>query len=107
LTLPDHPKKRRAEAVSQETLEILKKAFHSRDLDQISQAIGSVAKSQDNLAELARRAGLARPSVYRAFTGKNAHPNLSTVVRILEALGLELDVRRISSRGISQGRVTR
>jgi probable addiction module antidote protein len=91
-------------AVRGEVFEALNEAFSSRDVVRISEAIGNAAKA-NNIAELARRAKLARPSVYRAFAGGSACPNLTTVVRVLEALGLELRVERIgknrkrSSRG--------
>ena len=84
--------------VTKETVAFINEAFKSREVSRMAKAIGTVAKT-GNIAEVARQAKLARTSVYRAFAGGAPHPNLTTVVYVLEALGLELRVRPIRKRG--------
>ncbi len=88
------------------SLDFLNAAFNSGDLDRISQAIGTAAKVH-NISDVARRARLSRPSVYRAFAGHGTYPNLTTVVRILGAMGLGLKVGRITKHGARSSRLTR
>jgi probable addiction module antidote protein len=74
-----------------EIAEYLNAAFQSDDVDRICQSIGAAAKSH-NIADIARKSGVARASVYRAFAGGGAFPNLTTVVVVLAAMGLRLKV---------------
>lgn len=106
--MPGHPENEQPDPIlaNKEMLEIFKAAFRSRDVEQISQAIGTAAKAH-NVAEVARRAGITRTSVYQAFAGQGAYPNLTTVVRVLEAIGLELKVRQIRKRGKGLSRSSR
>jgi probable addiction module antidote protein len=69
----------------------LNAAFQSDDVDRICQSIGAAAKSH-NIADIARKSGVNRASVYRAFAGGGAFPNLTTVVGVLAAMGLRLKV---------------
>ena len=66
-------------------------AFEAGDIVDICHAIGTAAR-QHNLADLARRAGIERTSLYRAFAGEKKGPNFSTVLNVLHAMGLELQV---------------
>jgi probable addiction module antidote protein len=91
---------------AEEIVDFLNAAFDSGDLDRISQAIGTAAKVH-NISDVARRARLSRPSVYRAFAGHGTYPNLTTVVRILGAMGLGLKVGRITKHGAKSSRLTR
>ena len=61
------------------------------DIVDICHAIGTAAR-QHNLADLARRAGIERTNLYRAFAGGEKRPNFSTVLNVLHAMGLELHV---------------
>jgi probable addiction module antidote protein len=69
----------------------LNAAFQSDDVDRICQSIGAAAKSH-NITEIAKKSGLNRPTMYRAFAGGGAYPNLTTVVGVLAAMGLRLKV---------------
>ena len=66
-------------------------AFETGDIANICHAIGTGAR-QHNLADLARRAGIERTTLYRAFASGKAHPNFSTVLIVLHAMGFELHV---------------
>ena len=89
-----------------EIVDLLNEAFLSGDINRIAQAIGAAAKLHD-IAHVARRAGLSRPSLYRAFAGEGSRPNLTTVVRVLEAMGLGLRVVRIKKLGAKLSRLNR
>jgi probable addiction module antidote protein len=89
-----------------EIVDFLNAAFATGDVDRISQAIGTAAKIH-NISDVAKRARLSRPSVYRAFAGRGTYPNLTTVVRILGAMGLGLKVGRITQRGARSSRLAR
>jgi len=70
----------------------LNEAFDTSDIAAICRAIGEVA-SLFNVAELARRAGVERASLYRVFSGGQS-PNLSTVLGLLDAMNLQMKVVR-------------
>ena len=63
-------------------------AFKSSDIAAICHAIGDATRLH-NVSDIAKKAGIERPSVYRAFAG---HPNLSTVLGVLDAMGFQLKV---------------
>jgi probable addiction module antidote protein len=84
----------------------LNDAFQSDDVDRICQAIGAAARSH-NTADIARKAGLNRPSVYRAFAGGGTFPNLTTVVGVLGAMGLRLKVVPKSGHKAKPSRLAR
>ena len=86
-----------------EIVDFLNEAFRSGDVGRISQAIGIAAKTHD-IADVAKRAGLSRTSVYRSFAGGGRYPNLTTVVQVLEAMGLRLKVGRIRKSGARASR---
>jgi DNA-binding phage protein len=44
---------------------------------------------QHNVSDLARRAGIERTALYRAFAGRETHPNFSTVLNLLNVMGFE------------------
>ena len=89
-----------------EIVDFLNEAFRSGDVDRIAQAIGTAAKIHD-ISDVAKRAGLSRTTLYRAFAGEGTHPNLTTVVRVLEAMGLGLKVGRIRKPGAKASRLNR
>ena len=76
----------------------INKAFMSSDIVAICQAIGDAIRLH-NVSDIAKKARLARPSIYRAFGGRQS-PNLSTVLSVLDAMGFQLKVaqRRDSAR---------
>jgi probable addiction module antidote protein len=66
-------------------------ALETGDIVEICQAIGAATR-QYNMSDLARRAGLERPTLYRAFEGGEKRPNFTTVINVLRAMGFELSV---------------
>ena len=89
-----------------EIVDFLNAAFRSGEVDRIAQAIGAAAKLH-NMADVAKRARLSRPSLYRAFAGEGSYPNLTTVVHVLEAMGLGLRVARIKKLGAKTSSLNR
>jgi probable addiction module antidote protein len=63
-------------------------AFEEGDPALITHALGVAARAQ-GMARIAREAGLSRESLYRALSPEG-NPELSTVLRVMKALGLRL-----------------
>ncbi|MGN8157951.1 addiction module antidote protein [Salinisphaera sp. RV14] len=57
----------------------------------LSQALGDIARSR-GMSDLARQTGLSRESLYRALSDQG-NPNLATLMKIFNALGLRLSVK--------------
>jgi probable addiction module antidote protein len=72
------------------TAEDINKAFETGDIIKICEAIG-VATRLANVSAIAKRTGIARTSVYRAFQVGRL-PNFSTVLSVLDAMDLQLRV---------------
>ena len=70
----------------------INRALQKADVARVCAAIGSAVKLH-NASEIARKAGIERPSIYRAF-GSAGSPNFSTVVKVLAAMSLRLNVTR-------------
>ena len=68
----------------------LNHAFETSDIDEICKAIGVVIH-RHNISEIAKKAGIERSSLYRAFAGPK-HPNFKTVLSVLDAMGFQLHV---------------
>lgn len=77
--------------IPDEIATFLNRAFKSGDVERVCLAIGTAVKAY-SIADVARKSGLSRPTVYRAFAGSGAYPNLTTVVGVLDAMGLRLKV---------------
>jgi probable addiction module antidote protein len=69
----------------------LSEAMETGDPAFIADALGVVARAR-GMTRVARDAGVARESLYRAL-GKSGNPELATVVRVITAIGLRLDVK--------------
>lgn len=68
----------------------LEAAFEDGDPSLIGHALGVVARAR-GMAETARRTGLGRQNPYKALS-PDGHPELSTVLNVVRALGLRLTV---------------
>jgi probable addiction module antidote protein len=68
----------------------INKALKSADIGAICRAVGDATRLH-NISDIAKKAGIERPSVYRAFAGQQ-FPNLSTFLSVLDAMGFELKV---------------
>ena len=66
----------------------LTEAFASGDAAIVAQALGTVARAR-GMSRIARDTGLSRESLYRALSA-DGNPELATVLRIIDALGLRL-----------------
>ena len=76
---------------NEETIaEYLTAALENPDPDAFLVAVRDVAKAR-GIAKVAADAGLGRESLYKALK-PGAHPRFDTVRRLLEALGVKLDV---------------
>jgi probable addiction module antidote protein len=71
----------------------LTRAFDTSQTAEIVAAFSDVLRAQENVAGLAEKTVVTRPSLYRAFTPPRV-PRLSTVVSFLNALGLRLAVKQ-------------
>src|SRR6202140_2787537 len=74
-----------------ESEDFLNHAFETSDIAEICKAIGAVAH-RNNISDIAKKAGIERSSLYRAFAGSPNHPNFKTVLSVLDAMGFQLHV---------------
>jgi len=72
-------------------IEYLTAALENPDPDAFLMAVRDVAKAR-GIAKVAAEAGLGRESLYKALK-PGAQPRFDTVRRLLEALGVRLDIR--------------
>ena len=66
------------------------KAMRTHHVEAILEVLGEVARVQ-GVSQVSRLAGLRRENLYRSLSWKG-NPTLSTLIKILDALGLELRV---------------
>ena len=66
----------------------LTEALKSDDVAYIANALGVVARAR-GMAEIAKKTGLSREGLYKTLSEKG-NPELATVLKILEAVGLQL-----------------
>lgn len=71
-------------------------ALDSNDPGFIADALGVIARAR-GMTQVARDAGLSRESLYRALS-PDGNPELSTLLRVLAVLGLQLSVRPLNAR---------
>lgn len=63
-------------------------AFASRDVGEIAEALGVAARAH-GMTELARKTGLSRSQLYASLS-RTGRPELETVLKVTEALGMGL-----------------
>jgi len=68
--------------------EYLDAALETGDAAFIARSLGVIARAR-GMTDIARDTGLGRESLYKAL-GENGNPELSTVLRVMKALGLRL-----------------
>jgi probable addiction module antidote protein len=68
----------------------LEAAFEDGDPVLINHALGVVARAK-GMTEIAQRTGMGRQSPYKALSA-DGHPEFSTVLNVMRALGLKLTV---------------
>lgn len=69
----------------------------------IAKALGDIARAK-GMAQVARDAGLSRESLYKALSGDRS-PSFDTILKVIGALGLKLEVRPSPSRRSRSGRL--
>jgi probable addiction module antidote protein len=74
----------------EDQIELLQDAFSTGDARYIANAIGTVARAR-NVSQLAREIGLTRAGLYKALS-TDGDPKLSTLLGVLDALGLQISV---------------
>ncbi|MHB1674725.1 MAG: addiction module antidote protein [Acidobacteriaceae bacterium] len=65
-------------------------ALETGDPSFVADALGVVARAR-GMSEVARQASVSRESLYRALSA-DGNPELGTVMRVMQALGLQLSV---------------
>jgi probable addiction module antidote protein len=63
-------------------------ALATGEKSHIAHAIGTVARAK-SMTQIAKDAGLSRENLYKALS-EDGNPELSTLLRVIKALGLEL-----------------
>jgi probable addiction module antidote protein len=71
---------------------LVSNALDSRDPQFLIDAIGVVARAR-GIAKVADETGLTRQALYAAF-GPKGNPTMSTVMKVLNCLGLQLELRK-------------
>ena len=75
----------------QEAADCINQALEKSDIAEVCRAIAA-ATHLYNISDLARKSGLARPSIHRAFASDQQKPNFTTVLSVLDAMGFRLRV---------------
>jgi probable addiction module antidote protein len=60
------------------------------DVSGIARAVGDIARAK-GMTQVAKDAGLSRESLYRTLS-QEGNPSLSTILKVLAAVGLKLSV---------------
>ena len=71
-------------------------ALETGDLAFVRDALGLVARAR-GMTEIAKTADLNRESLYKAL-GESGNPELGTILRVLQALGLTLTAHPIEAK---------
>lgn len=77
-------------------IELLSDALAEGHAGYIANAIGVVAKAR-GMSKLANETGLNRQTLYGSLK-KDGNPTLETVLKVLKALGMELEVKQAPAR---------
>jgi probable addiction module antidote protein len=77
-------------------------AFETADPAFVRDALGVVARAR-GMAGIAKSAELNRESLYKAL-GETGNPEFSTVMRVLQAMGLKLSVRPAATKRVPKKR---
>src|SRR5258708_25218311 len=79
----------RPQSSRREIADYINHAFETSDVVGICEAIGA-ATHLHNMSDIAKKSGIERPSLYRAFSGRPTGPNFKTVLTALTPLGSQL-----------------
>ncbi|MBB3811373.1 addiction module antidote protein [Pseudochelatococcus contaminans] len=70
---------------------LIAEAFDTANSDAIANALGVVARAR-GISGVARQAGVARETLYRALR-EGGDPKLSTFIRVIDAIGMKISVQ--------------
>ena len=70
---------------------LLSDAIADGDPRYIAAALGAIARARGGLVKLAADTGLSRQTLHKAL-GDNGNPTLETVLKVLDALGLQMHI---------------
>ena len=73
-----------------EQIDLINSALASHHAGYIAAAIGTIAKARD-VSDVARDVGLSRQGLHAALT-ETLNPSIETVAKVLDTLGLRLEV---------------
>lgn len=76
--------------IKEDVAAYLEAVFDDGDAALITPSLGVVARVE-GMSEVAKQTGLTRASLYKALSG-NGNPEFSTVLKVLQALGLKMTV---------------
>jgi probable addiction module antidote protein len=75
----------------------LEAALEEGDAALVAAALGDIARAK-GMTQVARDAGLGRESLYKALS-PSGNPEFSTILRVIQALGLQLHAAPATERG--------
>lgn len=78
---------------TEDEADLLSDAINDGDPRYIAAALGAVARSHGGISLLARNTGLHRQTLNKALS-ENGNPTLDTVIKVLNALGLQMTIER-------------
>ena len=76
-------------------IELLSLVLEDGDPDEIKHALGVVARAR-GMTAIARDAGVTREALYKALSDKG-DPKFSTLLGVVKALGLKLELKKIEA----------
>jgi probable addiction module antidote protein len=79
----------------EDQIHLIRDALGSGDVHYIAHAIGVVARAR-GLTDMERQTGIKRQTLNKALSTKG-NPTLETLVPVLKALNLQLDVRELEA----------
>jgi probable addiction module antidote protein len=74
----------------------LEAALEENDPQLITAALGDIARAK-GMTQIAKKTGLGRESLYKALSAEG-NPEFSTVLKVVQALGLQLHARSGKTR---------
>jgi probable addiction module antidote protein len=80
----------------------INRALEASDVIAACQAIGDATRLY-NISDIAKRAGVERPSIYRSFGGRRT-PNLTTLLSVLDAMGFQLKVAQRRGKRVNSAK---
>lgn len=82
-------------ATPEAQMELLADAMETGDASYIAHALGIVARAR-GMSAIAKEAGVTREALYKALS-ENGDPKLSTLLGVLNALGVKLTAKRTAA----------